>query len=162
MASSLKSLNKLKIQQIFCIKKSFYSTSSPILPILNNPNENKNVNSNDSINNNNIKNNNDHEKEIKKKNRLIVKDLYKQLMYLGRVGFLGVDYIRDKAKPQFFANANLTDNNKINECIERTKYVIKEIEAMNRFHKYRNLKKSYDLEFQKINDNFLDLNNDKK
>ncbi|KAN0041307.1 hypothetical protein ACTFIV_003845 [Dictyostelium citrinum] len=159
MTSSLKSLNKLKIQQLFWIKKSLYSTSSPILPILNNPNENKNVNSNDSINNNK---NNNNEKEIKKKNRLIVKDLYKQLMYLGRVGFLGVDYIRDKAKPQFLANANLTNNNKINECIERTKYVIKEIEAMNRFHKYRNLKKSYDLEFQKINDNFLDLNNDKK
>ncbi|KAM9976620.1 hypothetical protein ACTFIR_010463 [Dictyostelium discoideum] len=142
---SFNTFNKLKIQQLFCIKnKSFYSTSSPI---------SSTVNSSDNID---IEN----DKEIKKKNRLIVKDLYKQLMYLGRVGFLGVDYIRDKAKPQFISNANLTDNNKINECIERTKYVIKEIEAMNRFHKYRNLKKSYDLEFQKVNDNFLNLDND--
>ncbi|EAL65219.1 hypothetical protein DDB_G0284341 [Dictyostelium discoideum AX4] len=144
---SFKTLNKLKIQQLFSIKnKSFYSTSSPISSTVN------------SSGNDNIDIEND--KEIKKKNRLIVKDLYKQLMYLGRVGFLGVDYIRDKAKPQFISNANLTDNNKINECIERTKYVIKEIEAMNRFHKYRNLKKSYDLEFQKVNDNFLNLDND--
>ncbi|KAN0000636.1 hypothetical protein ACTFIZ_001072 [Dictyostelium cf. discoideum] len=143
---SFKILNKLKIQQLFCIKnKSFYSTSSPLSSTVNSSNEN-------------IEN----DIEIKKKNRLVVKDLYKQLMYLGRVGFLGVDYIRDKAKPQFISNANLTDNNKINECIERTKYVIKEIEAMNRFHKYRNLKKSYDLEFQKVNDNFLNLDSDQK
>ncbi|KAM9978615.1 hypothetical protein ACTFIY_012356 [Dictyostelium cf. discoideum] len=144
---SFKFLNKLKTQQLLCIKnKSFYSTSSPISSTVNNSNDN------------NIEN----DQEIKKKNRLIVKDLYKQLMYLGRVGFLGVDYIRDRAKPQFISNANITDNNKINECIERTKYVIKEIEAMNRFHKYRNLKKSYDLEFQKVNDNFLNLDSDQK
>ncbi|KAK5581150.1 hypothetical protein RB653_001179 [Dictyostelium firmibasis] len=133
--------NVLHTQYIYFIKnKSFYSTTPTINDI-------------------NITIEND--EEIKKKNRLIVKDLYKQLLYLGRVGFLGVDYIRDRAKPQFFANANLTDNNKINECIERTKYVIKEIEAMNRFHKYRNLKKSYDLEFQKINDDFLNFNTNK-
>ncbi|KAN0047635.1 hypothetical protein ACTA71_002019 [Dictyostelium dimigraforme] len=154
--TSLKSFNKIKTQYIFSIKnKSFYTTSSPLSATV--VNLNTNANNNDSVNNN-IEN----DKEIKKKNRLIVKDLYKQLLYLGRIGFLGVDYIRDKAKPQFFANANLTDNNKINECIERTKYVIKEIEAMNRFHKYRNLKKSYDLEFQKINDNFLNIDKEKK
>ncbi|EGC31116.1 hypothetical protein DICPUDRAFT_157074 [Dictyostelium purpureum] len=99
--------------------------------------------------------------DIKLKNRIIVKDLYKQLLFLGRIGFLGADYIRERAKPQFMKNANLTDQDEINKCIDRTKYVIKEIEAMNRFHKYRSLKKSYDPEFQDIRDDFLNLNYNK-
>ncbi|KAF2076242.1 hypothetical protein CYY_002482 [Polysphondylium violaceum] len=86
------------------------------------------------------------------------KELRYALMYLGRLSFLGVDYIRDKAKPQFMANSHLTDPKEINICLERTKYVIKEIEALNRLHKYRSLKKSYDHEFQKINDDFLSAN----
>ncbi|KYQ90876.1 hypothetical protein DLAC_07747 [Tieghemostelium lacteum] len=84
--------------------------------------------------------------------RYIVKKLYKELLYLGRISFLGVDYVRDRAKPQFLKNANLTDIDEINKCIERTKYVIKEVEAMNKFHKYRHLKKSY--EFNEYLDNF--------
>ncbi|KAF2076241.1 hypothetical protein CYY_002482 [Polysphondylium violaceum] len=100
----------------------------------------------------------DHQNSDNKELRYAVKNLYKHLMYLGRLSFLGVDYIRDKAKPQFMANSHLTDPKEINICLERTKYVIKEIEALNRLHKYRSLKKSYDHEFQKINDDFLSAN----
>ncbi|GAM20558.1 hypothetical protein SAMD00019534_037330 [Acytostelium subglobosum LB1] len=86
--------------------------------------------------------------------RYIVKNLYKQLLYLGRISFLGADYVRTRAKPQFMANAHLTDINEINKCIERTKYVIGEVEAMHKFHKYRTLKKAYSREFQLVNDQF--------
>ncbi|EGG23021.1 hypothetical protein DFA_05151 [Cavenderia fasciculata] len=76
------------------------------------------------------------------------------LLYLGRISFLGVDYVRDRAKPQFLANKDLTDLEEINKCINRTKYVVGEVEAMHKFHKYRTLKKAYDREFQLVNDQF--------
>ena len=57
---------------------------------------------------------------------------------------LGTDWVdRESAKKQFFANAGEKDPQKLEELSSCTQYIIRELEAMVKFHKYRAMKKRY-------------------
>ena len=52
----------------------------------------------------------------------------------------GLDIVREKAKKQFFALKNEKDPEKISSAIARGEYVLGELEAFHKFHKYRTLR----------------------
>ncbi len=72
-----------------------------------------------------------------------VVQLYKTLLYLGREYPQGAEYFRAKLKATFVRNLNLKDPLKIDECLTRGHYVVKEIEALYMLRKYRALKRRY-------------------
>ncbi len=55
----------------------------------------------------------------------------------------GLTQVREKAKKQFFAMRDERDPEAIQKAIAKGEYILSEIEAMNSFHKYRHLRRSY-------------------
>jgi len=72
-----------------------------------------------------------------------VKQLYKNLLFIGRDYPRGKDYFRTRLKAAFLKNKDVTDPKEIQQLINRGEYVIKEIEALYMLRKYRTLKKRY-------------------
>ncbi|XP_002738948.1 electron transfer flavoprotein regulatory factor 1-like [Saccoglossus kowalevskii] len=75
--------------------------------------------------------------------RYAVKQLYKNLIFLGREYPKGADYFRERCHRAFMKNKELTDPEQINELIGRGEYIIKELEALYMLRKYRAMKKRY-------------------
>jgi len=75
--------------------------------------------------------------------RYAVKQLYKQLLFLGKDYPKGQEYFNTKLKAAFMKNKDETDPEKIKQLIDRGNFVIKEIEALYMLRKYRALKKRY-------------------
>nr|XP_018911958.1 PREDICTED: LYR motif-containing protein 5 [Bemisia tabaci]XP_018911963.1 PREDICTED: LYR motif-containing protein 5 [Bemisia tabaci] len=78
---------------------------------------------------------------MSQKKRVI--ELYKTLLALGRDYPQGYDFFRARLKRAFMNNREETSSEKIEEMINRGKYVQKEIEALYMLRKYRTLKKRY-------------------
>ncbi|KAK9768057.1 LYR motif-containing protein 5 [Basidiobolus ranarum] len=72
-----------------------------------------------------------------------VRELYKQLLFLGRDYPAGSDYFRGRLKKAFQKNSELIEPKAIEEAVKRGQFVIKELEAMYKLNKYRALKKRY-------------------
>jgi hypothetical protein len=66
-----------------------------------------------------------------------------QLIFAGKDYPGGLEYIRNKAKPQFFALKNEQDAKVIKAALEKGEYILTEIQGLTRLHKYRTLKKKY-------------------
>merc|ERR1739848_718070 len=74
-----------------------------------------------------------------------VKDLYKRLLWLGRdwPEPQGFAWFQPKLKKAFASNAELTDHDSIQKCIDRGKFVEKEISTLYYLKKYRTIKNRY-------------------
>jgi hypothetical protein len=55
-----------------------------------------------------------------------------------------LDIVRRKAKDQFFATRNETDPQKLEAAFAKGEYIVRELQAMAGFHKYRTMKKRYE------------------
>ncbi|EDO49154.1 predicted protein [Nematostella vectensis] len=75
--------------------------------------------------------------------RFAVKNVYRQLYYLGKEYPMGAAYFNQKLKKAFLKNKDETDPEKIKVLIARGEYVVKELEALYMLRKYRTLKKRY-------------------
>lgn len=62
---------------------------------------------------------------------------------MGKSYPLGYDYFRPRLHKAFMSQANLEDEEKIRQGIQRAEYVKKEIEALYYLKKYRSLRQSY-------------------
>eukprot|EP01090_Pellita_catalonica_P023240 TRINITY_DN942_c0_g1_i1.p1 TRINITY_DN942_c0_g1~~TRINITY_DN942_c0_g1_i1.p1 ORF type:complete len:100 (+),score=9.28 TRINITY_DN942_c0_g1_i1:66-365(+) len=69
--------------------------------------------------------------------------LYKRLLWAGRGYPQGYDVFRNGLKKAFSAQRDLSDKAKIEEAIKRGEYVLLEVEALLKLHRYRTLRKSY-------------------
>ena len=72
-----------------------------------------------------------------------VRDLYKRILFAGREYPQGLDYVREKAKKEFFKNQSLTEEVKILKAIAYGRYMAREIVAISALHKYRTMKNRY-------------------
>ena len=68
---------------------------------------------------------------------------FAQILYLARDWPDGYAALRDRAKRAFLINRQETDPRKIEQLIERAKYVAKEVEALYMLKKYRTMKRRY-------------------
>ncbi|KAF2352417.1 Complex 1 LYR protein [Trinorchestia longiramus] len=75
--------------------------------------------------------------------RAEVRQLYKNLLHLGRDYPMGYDFFRVRLKRAFLRHQEETDPQQIRQLIERGNYVCKEIEALYMLRKYRTLNKRY-------------------
>lgn len=74
---------------------------------------------------------------------LTVKQVYKNLLHLGKDFPKGYEYFRDRCKIAFMKNRNVTDPQQVEVLLARAVYVTKELEALYMLKKYRTLKKRY-------------------
>jgi len=74
---------------------------------------------------------------------LTPKGLYKQIIFVGRDWPAGQEIVRRLAKKQFFQMRNETDPVKIQQGITKGEYIMKEMQALIRFHTYRTISKRY-------------------
>lgn len=74
----------------------------------------------------------------------LVRDLYKRFLVAGQHYPLGLDYVRQKVKQEFFKNKDLVDEIEIKRAVGKGRYSAREIQNFNRFHRYRTLKKRYE------------------
>jgi len=72
-----------------------------------------------------------------------VKNLYKELVYIGRDYPAGADFFHTKCKAAFQKNKDVTDPAEIEMLIGRGEFVLKEIEALYQLRKYRAMKARY-------------------
>uniref|UniRef100_A0A8C7T1K9 Electron transfer flavoprotein regulatory factor 1 n=1 Tax=Oncorhynchus mykiss TaxID=8022 RepID=A0A8C7T1K9_ONCMY len=72
-----------------------------------------------------------------------VRQLYKNLLFLGREYPKGADYFRERLKGAFMKNKDVTDPKEIKKLVDRGEFVIKELEALYYLRKYRAMKKRY-------------------
>lgn len=72
-----------------------------------------------------------------------VKQLYKELLWLGSAAPQGYETMRDRIKSEFLKNKNLTDPIEIKVAIGRGNYAKKELEALINFHRYESFVKMY-------------------
>jgi len=72
-----------------------------------------------------------------------VRRLYKHIIFAGRDYPQGLSVVRRRAKAEFFKNAHLTDKADIAKAMAHGKWMLKELEGVSRFRKYRTLKKRY-------------------
>jgi hypothetical protein len=73
-----------------------------------------------------------------------VRDLYKQLLYIGREYPKGFDYFRTGLKRAFLKKQELKDPQEIEKAITQGLFVYKELEALWFLKKYRTMKKNYE------------------
>ena len=74
-----------------------------------------------------------------------VRDLYKRFLVVGRTYPQGLDYVRQRVKKAFFENQALTDELAIGKAIVFGRYQVRELTAISQLHKYRAMKKRYDM-----------------
>ncbi|KAI8586976.1 lyr motif-containing protein 5a [Geranomyces variabilis] len=76
--------------------------------------------------------------------RAQVKDLYKQLLYMGReYPNGGIDYFRPKLKAAFLKKRTMSDPAEIEAALKQGDYIKKELEALWFLRKYRHVKQNY-------------------
>ncbi|ELR14016.1 LYR motifcontaining protein 5, putative [Acanthamoeba castellanii str. Neff] len=75
--------------------------------------------------------------------RTAARNLYKQMIWVGRDYPAGLDKLRPGAKRAFFATKDETDPEKIDQAFRRGEYILQELEALVKLHKYRTLRKQY-------------------
>ena len=73
----------------------------------------------------------------------LVRNLYKRILLVGRDYPLGLDYVREKAKAQFFGRAALTDEIEVKRAINYGRYMVKEMQGVIQLRKYRAMRKRY-------------------
>ena len=73
-----------------------------------------------------------------------VRDLYKRVITVGRDYPTGLSHVREKAKCEFFKQANLHDGLEINRAINYGRYMVREMTGIIQFKKYRALKQRYE------------------
>lgn len=75
----------------------------------------------------------------------MVRDLYKRFLVAGRNYPEGLFSLRQQVKRKFFENHHLDENSiEFKHCIKYGRYMVNEIQALGRLHKYRTLKRRYD------------------
>jgi len=72
-----------------------------------------------------------------------VRNLYKQLLFLGRDYPAGLPTVREKVKNAFLKNKNLETNEEIKKAIAFGQYIAQEMEALIKLKKYRTLRRNY-------------------
>jgi hypothetical protein len=75
----------------------------------------------------------------------LVRDLYKRALLAGRGYPQGLSHVRDKAKAAFIANKDLTDDVDIKKAVGKGRYWVRELNAISKLHKYRQMNKRYGL-----------------
>ena len=73
----------------------------------------------------------------------LVRDLYKRFLFAGKDYPKGLDYVRNRVKKEFFANAHLTTEAEIQKAVAKGRWWVKEVEGVNQLRKYRTLKSRY-------------------
>ena len=73
----------------------------------------------------------------------IIKNLYKELLYLGKDYPLGYQFFKSKLHKAFIKNKDLTDELEIQKLIDQANYVKKEVETLYFLKKYRTMKRNY-------------------
>eukprot|EP00004_Rigifila_ramosa_P003212 TRINITY_DN1338_c0_g1_i3.p1 TRINITY_DN1338_c0_g1~~TRINITY_DN1338_c0_g1_i3.p1 ORF type:complete len:116 (+),score=24.09 TRINITY_DN1338_c0_g1_i3:33-350(+) len=71
------------------------------------------------------------------------RQLYKELIWTARDYPGGVDVIRRKAREHWLRNREVTDPDQLEKLYSHARFVIKELEALDRLKKYRFLKQNY-------------------
>jgi len=66
-----------------------------------------------------------------------------QLIWAGRDYPAGLDKLRSGAKRAFFAKKDEKDPEKISQALRHGEFVLQELEALVKLHKYRSLQKQY-------------------
>jgi hypothetical protein len=72
-----------------------------------------------------------------------VVNLYKRVLYAGRNYPQGLDVVREKAKKEFLKNKDITDDIELKKAIAYGRYMVREIVAIGKLHKYRQLRHRY-------------------
>lgn len=75
--------------------------------------------------------------------RYAVKNLYKNLLFMGREYPLGFTYFRDKCHNVFWKNKDIEDPAEIQKRLQHGDYIIKELQALYMLKKYRTLRSRY-------------------
>ncbi|KAJ3275024.1 LYR motif-containing protein 5 [Terramyces sp. JEL0728] len=78
-----------------------------------------------------------------------VRDVYKQLLYIGREYPKGYTYFRDGLKRAFLKKKDLPES-EVEKAVEHAKFVYRELEALWFLKKYRTMKRNYDPEWQEM------------
>ena len=73
-----------------------------------------------------------------------VRDLYKRFLLVGRTSPQGLSHIREKAKAAFIDNRGLTDPTEVKKAVAKGRYWVRELQAIGKLHKYRQMRKRYD------------------
>ncbi|KAJ3321489.1 Actin- protein 3B [Boothiomyces sp. JEL0866] len=84
-----------------------------------------------------------------------VRDIYKQLLYIGKEYPKGYDYFRSGLKRAFLKKKDLPDS-EIDKAVEHGKFVYRELEALWFLKKYRTLKRNYDPDWQDMKEKELE------
>jgi len=72
-----------------------------------------------------------------------VRELYKRFLLIGKHYPEPFPSVRQKIKRGFQKNSILSEKQSIEETLQRGEFVLKEVEALVRLHKYRTLNKRY-------------------
>ncbi len=72
--------------------------------------------------------------------RPVVRDLYKQILVVGRAYPAGLDAVRDRAKREFRERADLRSEAEIRKAVGYGRYMLREMRALIQLKKYRTLK----------------------
>jgi hypothetical protein len=72
----------------------------------------------------------------------LVRDLYKRLIRVGKDYPQGISLFREKIKCKFNNNPNLSETD-ILKGVAYGRWMVREVNAINRLHKYRTLDKQY-------------------
>ncbi|KAJ8331684.1 LYR motif-containing protein 5 [Batrachochytrium dendrobatidis] len=75
--------------------------------------------------------------------RYKTRNLYKQLLYIGKEYPLGHAYFKDKLKLAFLKKKDLQDPKEIEQAIMHGEYVYKELESLWFIKKYRAMRRNY-------------------
>jgi predicted nucleic acid-binding Zn ribbon protein len=76
----------------------------------------------------------------------LVRDLYKRIVFVGREYPLGLTYVRNKAKEAFLSESKKDhelSEKEILRLVNRGRYMVKEMEGVIQFKKYRFLRRTY-------------------
>lgn len=55
----------------------------------------------------------------------------------------GPSYVKEQIRLELAKNAKVTDPIEIRRALHRGKYLVKQLEGFNRFHRYRHLRRAY-------------------
>jgi hypothetical protein len=76
----------------------------------------------------------------------IVRDLYKRFVWVSSHYPAGRNFVLRKVKEEFFQHKDVVSEVEIKRLVAKGRYMVKELAAVSRLHKYRTLKKRYDTE----------------
>merc|ERR1711916_81006 len=80
------------------------------------------------------------------------KEAYRLLMHVGKMWPGGLAEVRDRAKPQFFANKDNLNKDFLEKEWKKIDFIAENIAKLSQFHKYRKLKGNYDQEWRSFDD----------